>query len=117
MVKAKDDLRGYLTDGGGVRKGLNRTDKSKLMHGFERAKKILENAGGENVRKSGYIAAHPGGTAKIGHIVDENLKTETDNLYICDCSVLPAPWGLPPTLTLLAPGIRLVKHLEPESGF
>jgi choline dehydrogenase-like flavoprotein len=26
---------------------------------------------------------------------------------VCDASVIPGPWGLPPTLTLLALGKRL----------
>ncbi len=57
------------------------------------------------------LAAHPGGTAKIGDVVDANLRTKFDNLYVCDCSVIPQSWGRPPTLTLLALGRRLAKHL------
>ena len=48
---------------------------------------------------------------KIGDVVDSNLKTEKENLYVCDCSVMPAAWGIPPTLTLLSLGKRLAKHL------
>jgi choline dehydrogenase-like flavoprotein len=55
--------------------------------------------------------AHPGGTARIGHIVDENLQTEFENLYVCDTSVIPQPWGLPPVLTCIGLGKRLAKHL------
>jgi len=43
--------------------------------------------------------------------VDRNLKTRFDNFYVCDCSVIPEEWGLPPTYTLLALGKRLAKHL------
>lgn len=111
MVKAKDSLGGYLTDREGIRKRLAPDDKKKLMHGYNRAKNILKNAGAKNIYKSWYIAAHPGGTVKIGHLLDENLKTEKDNLYVCDCSVIPEAWGLPPSLTLYALGKRLAKHL------
>jgi choline dehydrogenase-like flavoprotein len=57
------------------------------------------------------LAAHPGGTVKIGEHVDTNLKTKFDNLYVCDCSVMPQEWGLPPTTSLIALGKRLAKHL------
>jgi len=111
MVKAKDSLGGRLTDSGGVRKHLDPTDAAKLAKGYERAKGILKNAGAKHIFKSWYIAAHPGGTAKIGDVVDSDLKTKIDNLYVCDCSVIPEPWGLPPTLTLLALGRRLARQL------
>jgi choline dehydrogenase-like flavoprotein len=52
-----------------------------------------------------------GGTVKIGEIIDANLQTEIDSLYVCDCSVIPEAWGLPPTYTLLALGKRLAKHI------
>ena len=111
MVKAKDGLSGRLTDRGGVIKPLTKNDKKKLMKGYSRAKEILINAGAKKLFKSGYFAAHPGGTAKINDVVDSNLQTEYENLYVCDCSVIPEAWGLPPTLTLIGLGKRLAKHL------
>jgi len=115
MVKAKDTLGGRLTDCGGVRKNLNKNDKWKLLRGYERAKKILKNAGAKDIFKTWYLATHPGGTVKIGEIVDSNLKTEYENLYVCDCSVIPEAWGLPPTSTIIGLGKRLAKHLSGES--
>jgi choline dehydrogenase-like flavoprotein len=76
----------------------------------------VKKAGAKNIFKTGYLAAHPGGTVKIGDLVDANLKTEYDNLYVCDCSVIPEAWGLPPTLTLIGLGKRLARHLAGESG-
>ena len=93
------------------RKMLGKPEKQKLKRGYERAKEILKNAGAKGIFKTGYLAAHPGGTVKVGDIVDSNLKTEYDNLYVCDCSVIPEAWGLPPTNTLIALGKRLSKHL------
>jgi choline dehydrogenase-like flavoprotein len=52
---------------------------------------------------------------KIGDLLDSDLKTEYDNLYVCDCSVIPEAWGLPPTLTLICLGKRLARHLAGES--
>lgn len=115
MIKAKDTLGGKLTEAGGVRKKLIPEDDAKLMKGYERAKEILKNTGAKDIYKSWYIAAHPGGTAKIGDIVDPDLKTfKYDNLYVCDCSVIPEAWGLPPSLTLVALGKRLASHLAAE---
>lgn len=114
MVKAKDSLGGQLSKRGGVRKKLAEKDKNKLFKGYARAREILANAGAKDLRKSWYLAAHPGGTVKIGEFLDNNLKTEFDNLYVCDCSVIPEAWGLPPTFTLVALGKRLVKHLTGE---
>ena len=112
MVKAKDELGGKLTDQGGVRKILDKKEKKKLWNGFNRAKGILKNAGATDIYKTSYIAAHPGGTVKIGDLVDSNLMTPYDNLFVCDCSVIPEAWGMPPTTTLIALGKRLAKHLS-----
>ena len=111
MVKAKDELGGKLTDRGGVRKILDKNEKQKLKRGYDRAKAILKYAGAKDIFRTGYLAAHPGGTAKVGDVVDSNLKTEYDNLYVCDCSVIPGAWGLPPTTTIIGLGKRLAKHL------
>jgi len=112
MIKEKDRLGGRLTSRGGVRKKLDPRDKKSLLHGYARAKKILKKAGARHIYKSWYVAAHPGGTAKIQDIVDTDLKTEYDNLFVCDCSVIPESFGLPPTLTLVGLGKRLAKHLS-----
>ncbi|MDY6824124.1 MAG: GMC family oxidoreductase [Thermodesulfobacteriota bacterium] len=112
MIKAKDSLGGKVTDKEGVRKKLANSDRQKLLHGYDRAKQILKNAGAKNIFKSWYIAAHPGGTVKVGDILDANLETEYENLYVCDCSVIPEAWGLPPTFTLVALGKRLAKHIS-----
>jgi choline dehydrogenase-like flavoprotein len=112
MVKAKDDLGGYISKNGRIRKRVDQVDRDRLQKGFERASEILKNAGVKDVYKSWYLAAHPGGTAKVGEIVDNNLQTEIENLYVCDCSVIPEAWGLPPTFSLVALGKRLAKHLQ-----
>jgi choline dehydrogenase-like flavoprotein len=115
MIKVRDCLGGQVKDGGWIWKTLKQDDKKKLDKGAEHAKKILKNAGASQIYRSWVIAAHPGGTVKIGEHVDSNLKTKFDNLYVCDCSVIPEVWGLPPTFTLLALGKRLGKHLLNET--
>ncbi len=111
MIKIKDALGGRITAGGGVRKNLTADDKAKLKDGFGHARRILENAGAKGIFCGWTVAAHPGGTVKINEVIDSDLKTRWDNLYVCDCSVIPEAWGLPPTLTLLALGRRLGRHL------
>ena len=114
MVKAKDRLGGSLSDRGGLRKILDKDEKKKLQRGYERAREILKNAGATGIFRTGYLAAHPGGTAKVGDVVDSDLKTEYNNLYVCDCSVIPEAWGMPPTNTIIGLGKRLSKHLIEE---
>lgn len=116
MVKARDELGGKLTDHGGVRKILDENEKQKLLRGYERAKEILKNAGAKSIFRTLYLAAHPGGTVKVGQIVDSNLMTEYDNLFVCDCSVIPEAWGMPPTTTIIGLGKRLAKYLSGPGG-
>ena len=116
MIKAKDELGGKLTDKGGVRKILDKREKQKLQRGYDRACKILKNAGAKSIFMTGYTAAHPGGTVKIGDLVDSNLMTEYEDLYVCDCSVFPEACGIPPTTTIMGLGKRLAKHLVRETG-
>jgi choline dehydrogenase-like flavoprotein len=112
MIKARDTLGGRLTDSGGVRKWLVKEDREKLEKGYRRAREILEKAGASGIYKTWKLAAHPGGTVKIGEILDADLQTrKVKNLYVCDCSVIPEAWGLPPTLTILGLSKRLAKKL------
>jgi choline dehydrogenase-like flavoprotein len=111
MIKVRDDLSGRLTRRGGIRKALTRVDRERLDGGYRRAREILANAGAGHIFRTWYMAAHPGGTVKVGDLLDADLRTEYDNLYVCDASVIPEAWGRPPTLTLIALGKRLAKHL------
>ena len=111
MVKIKDELGGRLTKYGWANKRLTASDRNRLKRGSDVSRKILQNAGARNIYNTGITAVHPGGTARIGAVVDSNLRTRFNNLYVCDCSVIPESWGLPPMLTLIALGKRLAKHL------
>jgi choline dehydrogenase-like flavoprotein len=111
MIKIRDDLGGEITMGGWVNKKLSKEDKMRLDKGAEHADRILKNAGAKKTYRGSMFAAHPGGTVKIGEHVDTNLRTKFHNLYVCDCSVMPKEWGLPPTWSILALGKRLAEHL------
>jgi choline dehydrogenase-like flavoprotein len=111
MIKIRDDIAGRVS----VRK-LRRIfgpdEHAKLASGYRRASEILRNAGAKKIFKSRVVAAHPGGSVRIGEHVDANLQTEVEGLYVCDCSVIADPWGLPPVLTLISLAKRLAKHLS-----
>jgi choline dehydrogenase-like flavoprotein len=113
MVKIRDEIGGGIGPRW-VDKTLRQEDRQKFRHGVELARAILDKAGAHHVFKSWHFAAHPGGSARIGERVDSHLQTSTRGLYVCDASVIPQPWGLPPTLTLLCLGKRLGRHLTAE---
>jgi len=110
MVKIRDDIGGSVGPHW-VDKTLTTADRSRLATGVGIARGILQAAGARKIFKSWHFAAHPGGSLTIGSVVDSSLRTSTPNLYVCDASVIPGPWGLPPTLTLLCLGKRLGQQL------
>lgn len=114
MVKTADDAKGYVDDDGGVVKINTIHDIRYLSEGVATAGFILEKAGVDpnTIGSTVYRGAHPGGTAPIGKIVDNNLETEINNLYVCDASVLPVSPGKPPILTILALSKRLADYLK-----
>jgi choline dehydrogenase-like flavoprotein len=110
MVKIRDEIGGRIGPRW-VDKTLQAADRKKFKHGIGIAKSILREAGAHHIFKSWHFAAHPGGSVRIGEGVDSDLQTPTAGLYVCDASVIPQSWGLPPTLTLLCLGNRLGTRL------
>jgi choline dehydrogenase-like flavoprotein len=110
MVKIRDGIGGRIGQRW-VDKTLGPADRKKFDKGIAIARAILDQAGARHVFASHHFAAHPGGSLRIGEQVDAGLQTTTPGLYVCDASVIPQPWGLPPTLTLLALGKRLGQQL------
>jgi len=110
MVKIRDEIAGHVS-ARKMRRIFGPPEREKLASGYRRSKEILRRAGARQIFKSRVLAAHPGGSVRIGEHVDTNLQTEFQGLYVCDCSVIADPWGLPPTLTLLSLAKRLAKHL------
>jgi len=115
MVKIRDGIGGRIGPRW-VDKTLQPADREKFDKGIAIARSILERAGAHHIFASHHFAAHPGGSLRIGEQVDAGLATPTPGLYVCDASVIPEPWGLPPTLTLLALGKRLGKALSESPG-
>jgi choline dehydrogenase-like flavoprotein len=110
MVKIRDEIGGSVGPHW-ADKRLQAGDREKLATGIGMAREVLAACGARHVFKSWHFAAHPGGSVRIGDGVDRNLQTAIANVYVCDASVIPQAWGLPPTLTLLCLGKRLGAHL------
>ena len=110
MVKIRDDIGGSVGPRW-VDKTLQPADRHKLARGVRMARDVLAACGAKRVFKTWHFAAHPGGSVRIGEGVDSDLQAKARNLYVCDASVIPQAWGLPPTVTLLCLGERLGSHI------
>jgi len=104
MNKIADDNVGRVYKNGRIDKTPTENDLKKLKKGSDIAKEILVSCGVKpgNIFVTRPSGAHPGGTAAIGKVVNQQLETQMKNLYVCDASVLPFALGLPPMLTLIA---------------
>ena len=113
MVKIADKCKGYV-HGEEISKQLDFDDAAKLAEGCGVATSILVEAGVDikSISSTHVRGAHMQSSARIGDIVDTNLKTEIDNLYVADGSVLPVAPGAPPIYTILALSRRLGQYLS-----
>jgi len=113
MVKIGDEHRGEIRADGGVSKPLTDRDNKRLERGAEISKKILIRAGcsPRSIMVGPVRGAHPGATAPIGKVVDQNLETRIRNLFVSDASVLPEALDRPLVLTLISLSRRLSDHL------
>jgi choline dehydrogenase-like flavoprotein len=104
MIKTADDSSGKINPDGTFIKPITPKDQERFDEGSSIATEILTKAGAdpESIFVSKIHGGHPGGTAAVGKVVDNELQTEIENLYVCDASVLPKAPGLPPILTLVA---------------
>ena len=116
MVKIRDEIGGAVGPRW-VSKPLHAHDRMKLASGVAMARAILKHAGASHVFASHHFAAHPGGSVRIGDGVDSDLQAGAAGLYVCDASVIPEAWGLPPTLTLLCLGMRLGQRLAQGGNY
>ncbi len=112
MIKIKDEPSGKVTQNDVV-KFNTANDVALLAEGSAAAGSILTEAGVDprNIVSTYARGAHPGGTAAIGQVVNKNLKTEIEGLYVADASVFPQAPGAPPILTIIALAKRLGKYI------
>lgn len=115
MVKIRDELGGNIGKHW-INKRLTPADQGKFKQGIALARDILHHAHAKSIFQTWHFAAHPGGSVRIGDGVDHNLQTTIRQLYVCDASVIPEAWGLPPSLTIICLAKRLAGHLVQSSS-
>jgi choline dehydrogenase-like flavoprotein len=113
MIKLKDDVSGGVFPNGRISKPMTDHDRPRMRAAEEVARRILIEAGArpETIFTTPLRGTHPSGTVRIGTLVDENLQTETQGLYVCDASVFPEALARPTVLTIIGLGKRLAKEL------
>jgi choline dehydrogenase-like flavoprotein len=116
MVKLQDEVSGGVFADGTIRKGLTASDRDKLRHAEGVARAILVEAGADKstLFTTPMRGTHPGSTARIGEVVDQNLQTEVRGLYVCDASVFPRALARPTVLTIIALAKRLAAQLNSQ---
>jgi len=113
MVKVGDDMNGQIYKSERFHKPMQKTELDRLKKGTEISIKILTKAGADpnSIAVTPIRLTHPGGTARIGEVVNENLETGIKNLFCCDASVIPETLDLPVVLTAISFGKRLANYL------
>jgi len=113
MAKTRDSPNGKVNADGSIVKPVPEVDQAKLDRGHERSRLLLKAAGAEPkpIVRTHVRAAHPGGTAAVGRVIDKDLETEVSGLYVCDCSAFPDTPGKPPVLTIVALAKYLAKRM------
>lgn len=113
MIKLKDEVSGGVFPNGKISKPLTVNDRERLMQARQVCERILMEAGAKpsTIFMTPLRGTHPSGTVRVGTMLDTNLKTEIDGLYVCDASVFPEALDRPTVLTIIGLGKRLAKHL------
>ena len=113
MIKLKDDLSGHVASERRISKPLTPDDRQRLDHAEGIARRILARAGADpdSIFVTPMRGTHPCATVRLGDMLDRDLQTEIENLYVCDASAFPEALARPTVLTILALGKRLVEHL------
>ncbi len=113
MVKLKDDTSGEVAAEHDISKPFTASDQARLDRATAVARQVLLKAGAEpnSIFVTPPRGTHPCATVRIGDLLDNNLQTEIENLYVCDASAFPESLARPTVLTILALGQRLATHL------
>jgi choline dehydrogenase-like flavoprotein len=114
MIKLKDDISGGVFPDGSISKPLTANDRPRLKMAEDVCREILIEAGAEksSIFMTPLRGTHPSGTVRMGTMLDQNLQTEVQGLYVCDASTFPEALDRPTVLTIIGLGKRLAKHLS-----
>ncbi|MFQ5612803.1 MAG: GMC family oxidoreductase N-terminal domain-containing protein [Anaerolineae bacterium] len=118
MIKLTDEVSGGVFPDGRVSKPMTGGDRERLASARLVAEKILVEAGAgpADILLSPLRGTHPSGTVRLGVMLDGNLQTEVEGLYVCDASVFPEALGRPTVLTIIGLARRLARHLRMDEG-
>ena len=113
MIKLKDEVSGGVFPDGRISKPMTKRDIPRMRSAEEVCRRILVESGTrpETIFTTPLRGTHPSGTVRVGTLVDENLQTEIQGLYVCDASVFPEALARPTVLTIIGLGKRLARHL------
>jgi choline dehydrogenase-like flavoprotein len=113
MIKLKDDISGGVFPNGRISKPMTDHDRPRMRAAERVCRRILIEAGArpETIFTTPLRGTHPSGTVRVGTLVDENLQTEVQGLYVCDASVFPEALARPTVLTIIGLGKRLAKRI------
>ena len=113
MIKLKDDVSGGVFPSGRISKPMTDHDRPRMRSAEEVCRRILLEAGArpETIFTTPLRGTHPSGTVRVGTMLDENLQTKIQGLYVCDASVFPEALARPTVLTIIGLSKRLAKHL------
>ena len=113
MIKLKDDLAGAVRPNGVIEKPQTARDREKMVDAETHSRKLLVAAGADpdSLFSTPLRGTHPSSSVRIGHLVDSDLATEIEGLYVCDASVFPEALGRPTVLTIIGLAKRLSQHL------
>lgn len=113
MIKLKDVVSGGVFADGRISKPLTENDRPRLQMAEQVCRQILIEAGArkDNIFMTPLRGTHPSGTVRLGEMLDTDLQTEIQGLYVCDASTFPEALARPTVLTILGLGRRLARHL------
>ncbi len=113
MIKLKDEVSGGVFPDGTISKPLTEGDRARLARAEEVCRGILVRAGADpdSIFTSPMRGTHPSGTVRVGTLLDRDLRTEIEGLYVCDAAAFPEALGRPTVLTIIGLARRLAKHL------
>jgi choline dehydrogenase-like flavoprotein len=113
MIKLKDEVSGGVFPDGTISKPLTERDRARLARAEEVCHGILVRAGADadSIFTSPMRGTHPSGTVRVGTLLDRDLRTEVEGLYVCDAASFPEALGRPTVLTIIGLARRLAKHL------
>ncbi len=117
MIKLKDDISGGIYPDGTIRKPMTAGDDQRLQDAWQVCRRTLVEAGAKKstIFMRPFIGTHPSGSVRIGDMLDTDLQSRIDGLYVCDASVFPEALDRPTVLTIIGLGKRLAKMLVKQN--